>query len=564
MVFSSFNESQLIGVRKDVVRFDKGDNLVLKTVDQLATSKAGFVDLWTEMNMRPALPLQTSSGKCVNPLPILPNPLEDFPRSPDPFGVSSTREMMTAPLQMQDNPMVSRMRPSHIDSAFGSGFPGDLQFPSFSPRERSSQNLQFIPDSSGGGAHFLPNPNIASDVQSTGFNSYQKEDDDNSWSTGQLQELLDFPDGVPAANDQMGASTEVMSSENHVKRIGWRELAEDLYADPMEANWNEFLAEPNVADPQPKNPLLWEDNHVTLSRLWKLTVDLCSAFGIHLILRSSGAREIFDEVAQSSSNVIVHQPQIQQQPSSTQSREVSVTASGNTANTSSGAQSNKPRMRWTPELHEAFVDAVNQLGGSEKATPKGVLKLMNVEGLTIYHVKSHLQKYRTARVRPESSEGNAEKKGSASEQVSAVDLKTTMVNDNRSISITEALRMQMEVQKQLHEQLEIQRKLQLQIEEQGKYLLQMLENQNRMEKEKLKSLPEGSSAPTDKSEASELDPPRAGAGPSTSNQAPGESSHGSKGKQKIADTDLGMDDQPEAGGSSTPPMKRARTDDSFH
>ncbi|KAL2476565.1 myb family transcription factor APL-like [Abeliophyllum distichum] len=58
----------------------------------------------------------------------------------------------------------------------------------------------------------------------------------------------------------------------------------------------------------------------------------------------------------------------------------------------------KPRLRWTPLLHEHFLKAVNELGGADRATPKAILTLMDIEGLTIPHLKSHLQKFRLARL----------------------------------------------------------------------------------------------------------------------------------------------------------------------
>ncbi|XP_047939846.1 protein PHOSPHATE STARVATION RESPONSE 1-like isoform X1 [Salvia hispanica] len=135
--------------------------------------------------------------------------------------------------------------------------------------------------------------------------------------------------------------------------------------------------------------------------------------------------------------------------------------------------SNKTRIRWTQDLHDRFVECVNRLGGPDKATPKQVLKLMDTEGLTIFHVKSHLQKYRNAKYSPESVEANgkAEKKAN-SNNAAEIDIQT-------GLQLKEALQMQLDVQRRLHEQLEIQRNLQLRIEEQNKQLKMMFDQQQK-------------------------------------------------------------------------------------
>ncbi|KAF3445017.1 hypothetical protein FNV43_RR14710 [Rhamnella rubrinervis] len=60
-------------------------------------------------------------------------------------------------------------------------------------------------------------------------------------------------------------------------------------------------------------------------------------------------------------------------------------------------KSELPRLRWTPHLHQLFIQAVEGLGGKDKATPKRILQTMSVTGLKISHVKSHLQMYRSTK-----------------------------------------------------------------------------------------------------------------------------------------------------------------------
>ncbi|GMI65272.1 hypothetical protein like AT3G04030 [Hibiscus trionum] len=143
----------------------------------------------------------------------------------------------------------------------------------------------------------------------------------------------------------------------------------------------------------------------------------------------------------------------------------------------------KPRLKWTPDLHERFIEAVHQLGGADKATPKTVMKLMGIPGLTLYHLKSHLQKYRLSKNLHGQANNGSNKigpvamAGDRKSETNGTHMNNLSIGPqtNKGLQISEALQMQIEVQRRLHEQLEVQRRLQLRIEAQGKYLQAVLE-----------------------------------------------------------------------------------------
>ncbi|KAM7262881.1 hypothetical protein ACFE04_000564 [Oxalis oulophora] len=119
----------------------------------------------------------------------------------------------------------------------------------------------------------------------------------------------------------------------------------------------------------------------------------------------------------------------------------------------------KPRLRWTADLHDRFIDAVNQLGGPTKATPKAILRTMNVKGLTLFHLKSHLQKYRMGKQSGKDLTDSPKDGSPASyfldspgASIVSSNLPTSDMPDGHEIK--EALRTQMEMQSKLHLQVE--------------------------------------------------------------------------------------------------------------
>ncbi|CAL0318241.1 unnamed protein product [Lupinus luteus] len=140
----------------------------------------------------------------------------------------------------------------------------------------------------------------------------------------------------------------------------------------------------------------------------------------------------------------------------------------------------KPRLKWNPELHQRFIEATNQLGGAEKATPKSLMRVMGIPGLTLYHLKSHLQKYRLGKIQQvetcsdNNQQDYKEIKCSDDDHCSKEISVGVQNHIPENSQITQALQMQMEVQRKLYEQIEVQKKLQLKIEAQGQYLQSVL------------------------------------------------------------------------------------------
>ncbi|XP_054785589.1 protein PHR1-LIKE 2-like [Prosopis cineraria] len=142
----------------------------------------------------------------------------------------------------------------------------------------------------------------------------------------------------------------------------------------------------------------------------------------------------------------------------------------------------KPRLRWTADLHERFVDAVTQLGGASKATPKAIMRTMNVKGLTLYHLKSHLQKYRLGKQSGKDTGEECKDGISASyllESPGDSAPKLPASDSNEGHEVKEALRAQMEVQSKLHLLVEAEKHLQIRQDAERKYMA-MLESACKM------------------------------------------------------------------------------------
>ncbi|KAJ8432931.1 hypothetical protein Cgig2_023061 [Carnegiea gigantea] len=143
----------------------------------------------------------------------------------------------------------------------------------------------------------------------------------------------------------------------------------------------------------------------------------------------------------------------------------------------------KPRLRWTPDLHQRFVDAVTKLGGPDSTSfspPKSNSQVSaEVDGLKGLNFKYRLgqaqsKKQNDSQQKTEKSTGTRNSNSRYSLHCSEASTSGTNSSNGKydlgDAPITEALRCQLEMQNKLQEQIEVEQRLQKRIDAQGRYL----------------------------------------------------------------------------------------------
>ncbi|KAH9622289.1 hypothetical protein KSS87_007442 [Heliosperma pusillum] len=360
------------------------------------------------MDGRPALSLQRpsatqfgASGALSSSLPVLSSTFGDkYPNLPDSQQVSMEREFVADPLVFQSNSLPSNSKIMVHKLPCSPGYSTGAPFSSVT-LENHSTNSPYITPSAHNGSSLALEPSDYSNYINSTASSYTRGTH-LPWGSDTVPGFSNFPSHPPIQNGHLSINnscvSNLMTEEELGKRNDWQDWADQLITDnePLSSNWNQLLLDTNTSDQGPK---------------------------------------MSSQLATPSSTLPMKEVQSHHQVSVPSPEMAAVVSPSPSA---AGSQA-KARMRWTPELHDAFVEAVHKLGGSERASEKSTTALADL---------------------------------------SSLDLKAGM-------DLTEALRLQMEVQKRLHEQLEIQRNLQMRIEEQGKYLQKMFEHQCKYEGQKL-------------------------------------------------------------------------------
>ncbi|KZV21505.1 transcription factor [Dorcoceras hygrometricum] len=322
------------------------------------------------MEAKPALSVQRSSasqlgtfgtsGAVPPSFPFLPTSFEGtHPKCSDSLRVSLEKESMQHPSSVVSSSFSSSGAVGHIFSS-PSGFSTDLQFSSQQLEGKHPRQSPFISQSFHSGKPVILPYSVGSEALRSSASSHCNNQNE-SWCTDTVPEFLNFPatlQNCPLDGSDSGIISS--QSEDLSKQNDWQDWADQIIVDndDLTSHLNELLADANVAEPELK---------------------------------------VLSQIPKDSTNYSTLHPHASQQLSAKPGETCAISGQSPPSN----AAPAKQRMRWTPELHEAFVEAVEKLGGSERATPKGVLKLMKVEGLTIYHVKSHLQIQRNLQLRIE-------------------------------------------------------------------------------------------------------------------------------------------------------------------